>query len=68
MNFKTSKFEQEFIRDQAKGNNNLKDLFWNEAAKNELPLSQQHNFEITNDYLQYRQEVIAQSMGGLNIF
>jgi hypothetical protein len=40
MNFKTSKFENEFIKDEAGGNKTLKDMFWNEAANNELPLSQ----------------------------
>jgi hypothetical protein len=68
MNFKSSKFETEFVKEGAGGNKNLKELF-HEAAQKELPtVQEQNNFEITNDYLQYRQEVIAQSMGGLNIY
>lgn len=31
-------------------------------------IEQAKNFEITNKYLLYRQEVLAQSMGGLNIY
>ena len=29
---------------------------------------EQNNFEITNKYLLYRQDVICQSSGGLNIY
>jgi hypothetical protein len=66
MQFKSSKFESEFIKREVKGANKLKELILNETATN--PLSNQQNFEISNDYLQWRQEVVAQTMGGLNVF
>ena len=51
MNFKTSKFETEFIKEEAGGKKHLKQLF-DEAAEKEMPtVQEQNNFEITNDYL-----------------
>ena len=41
----------------------LKEMFEKEKQS-----SEQNNFEITTKYLLYKQEVIAQSIGGLNIY
>ena len=63
MTFKTNKFEVNFIKDQNQGGGKLKDFFWNGEKEDDTK-----NFEITNRKIHYRQEVIAQSMGGLNIY
>ena len=64
MTFKTNKFEVNFIKDQNQGGGKLKDHFWNAGNDDD----ETRNFEITNRKIHYRQEVIAQSMGGLNIY
>lgn len=54
---KTSKLETQFIKDQTEGQGKMKELFIKDAVGAHDSTS--HNFEITNDYLHYRQEVIA---------
>jgi hypothetical protein len=52
---KTSKLETQFIKDQNEGQGKMKDLF----LKEKFGVEADQNFEITNEYLHFRQEVIA---------
>jgi len=56
---KTTQFEK-----QVKNNDNIQKYFEEDQPQDK----DESNYEIRNKYLLYRQEVIAQSIGGLNIY
>ena len=67
-----NQFEQNFYQNQNElGTNVLRQEFSfdkTKAAKNESYTARDLNFEIVNKFLHYRQEVVGQSMCGLNLY
>mmetsp|Transcript_5071 Transcript_5071/g.7669 ORF Transcript_5071/g.7669 Transcript_5071/m.7669 type:complete len:89 (+) Transcript_5071:2658-2924(+) len=65
MNSKTNQFENQMMKENTGA---FKDLFKAKRNGQSSVLSSPDNFEITTQYLYYRQEILAQSIGGLNIY
>ena len=60
LNLKSNKFENQFLNNAKCG--------MNELINSRGDVNDSQNFEILTKYLIYRQEVIAQSIGGQNIY
>ena len=75
MNQTVNTFENKIMGDQQNNEdqNNIKkymlsDMTGDEALQRFGQSNSELNFEITNKHIHYRQEVIGQSIGGLNIY